>query len=136
VQRGQLGWGAFIRNRQFVRKLAAWFGRPQASRPGSDLDRQQDAEAYDLWLLDYLENLMRLHEPKEYAGKVSLFRSDEEPRGLWIDPAMGWGAFARGGVDVTVISGDHYSVFNDPGVKEMAAAIRGIIDRAGDSTAG
>ena len=89
-------------------------------------------QAFDTWLLDYLENLMQRYEPKPYEGKISLFRSFEEPHGLWIDQAMGWKAFARAGVEVTVISGDHYSVFNDPGVKEMAATIRGIIGREGD----
>jgi amino acid adenylation domain-containing protein len=132
VRRGQQSWSAFIGNREIYKKLAALFGRSTAAVKAPDGDRQQNAEAYDTWLLDYLENLVKGYEPKPYEGKISLFRSYEEPRGLWIDQAMGWGAFARGGVEVTVISGDHYSVFNDPGVKEMAASIRGIIGRAGD----
>lgn len=132
VRRGQLSWRSFIANRQIVKKLAGLFGPPPTAPRAPHGDRQHDAEAFDTWLLHYLENLMQRYEPQPYDGKISLFRSFEEPRGLWIDQAMGWRSFARGGVDVTVISGDHYSVFNDPGVREMAATIRGIIGRAGD----
>lgn len=135
LRRGQHSWSTFIGKRRLFRKLARWFGYRDPARKAADRDRQQDAQAYDIWLLNYLEGLIEAYEPKPFKGKVSLFRSYEEPRGMWIDQEMGWGPFARDGVDVTVISGDHYSVFNDPGVKEMAAAIRDIIDRAGDSTA-
>jgi len=132
VRRGEQSWRTFIGNREIVKKLAALFGRSPTVAKATDGDRQHNAEAFDTWLLDYLENLMQRYEPKPYEGKISLFRSFEEPHGLWIDQAMGWKAFARAGVEVTVISGDHYSVFNDPGVKEMAATIRGIIGREGD----
>jgi amino acid adenylation domain-containing protein len=132
ARRGEQSWSAFIRNREIFKRLAALFGRSASAVKATYGDRQQNAEAYDTWLLNYLENLMQGYEPQPYEGKISLFRSYEEPRGLWIDQAMGWGAFARGGVEVTVIPGDHYSVFDEPGVKELAASICNIIGRAGD----
>jgi len=47
--------------------------------------------------------------------------STQEPRGLFLDPRLGWGAFALGGVDVAVIDGDHFTVFKGEGLEQMAA---------------
>jgi thioesterase domain-containing protein/aryl carrier-like protein len=129
LRRGEQGWASFLGNRVVFKKLGRWLGYrlPAGPSQAPGRDPQHDAEAYDLWLLNYLETLMKVYEPKVYQGKVSLFRSGEEPHGLWIDKKMGWRPFALGGVDVVVISGDHYSVFNDPGVMEMAASIHSII---------
>jgi amino acid adenylation domain-containing protein len=129
LRQGQQGWRTFIGNRVLFKRLAGLFGRPLAAVQPSIVDRaqQETPEAYDQWLLKYLGGVLKHYEPKVYRGKVSLFRSGEEPHGLWIDKKMGWRPFALEGVDVVVVPGDHYSVFNDPGVKELAAAIHSLL---------
>ena len=128
---GKQSFAHFLWNRGLVRRLGKSFARPAAPRaPAVDVDRgnhPQTAEAHDLWLLRYLEGIQRHYEPKPYPGKLTLFRSGEEPHGWFIDQQMGWTGFALGGVDVVVVQGDHYTVFGDPGVRVMAAAIGNIL---------
>jgi thioesterase domain-containing protein len=86
------------------------------------------AENYDQWLLGYLEEVAQGYEPRSYPGKITLLRSTREPKGLFLDPRMGWGAFALGGVEVAVIDGDHFTVFKGEGLEQMAAHIARAMD--------
>jgi thioesterase domain-containing protein len=36
---------------------------------------------------------------------------------------MGWGDFVEGGIELVVINGDHFSMFQEPGVSQMARHI-------------
>jgi thioesterase domain-containing protein len=85
------------------------------------------AENYDQWLLGYLDEVAQGYEPKLYQGKITLLCSTREPRGLFLDPQMGWGAFTLGGVDVAVIDGDHFTMFKGRGLEQMAAHISALI---------
>jgi amino acid adenylation domain-containing protein len=125
VLRGQMSLATFISNRVFVKTLKGLFKRTAVVSPASSEDRQQQntPEAYDQWLQRYLEGSLKQYEPKPYQGKLTLFRSGQEPRGPFIDDTMGWGLFAQGGVDVVRVEGDHFSVFSDPGAQQMAATI-------------
>ena len=60
---------------------------------------------------------------------MHLLRSAEEPSGRFLDFQMGWGDFAEGGVEVTVVDGDHFSMFREPGVGKMAKAITAIMEQ-------
>jgi thioesterase domain-containing protein len=123
VSSGKRSLGEFIGNRALIQSLKRLFGRV-APAPTVVANRDDRApEMYDQWLLHYLEKLSKTYEPKSYDGKVTLFRSSEEPRGMFIDYAMGWKSFARGGVEIVVVEGDHFTVFNEPGVGRMAEAI-------------
>ena len=122
---GQRSLGAFIGNRTIVKKLMRWLApgwRPEnreLAAPGQPLNPEQ----YDQWLLQYLENVTASYEPKPYAGSMMLFRSSQEPAGWFLDPRMGWSAFVEQGIDVTVIDGDHFSIFREPSVSAMARRI-------------
>ena len=97
--------------------------------------RDLSAENYDQWLLGYLEEMEQRYEPKLYPGKITLLCSAQEPRGLFLDPQMGWGAFASGGVDVAVIDGDHFTVFKGHGLEQMATYISNVLCRPGSGIA-
>lgn len=115
---------AFLANRTFYKRLQRLFRRG-AAEPGSTLEHHRDAEpaGYDRWLLDYLQDLSSRYEPKPYDGRITLFRSVREPTGLWFDPFAGWRRYARRGIALHIVEGDHFSMFQEPGASQMAAII-------------
>ena len=94
-------------------------------------DRNLNPVNYDQWLLGYLDNLALHYTPKSYSGKITLLCSATEPRGLFIDPKMGWGGFAAQ-VDVQVIDGDHFTMFQGKGQKQMALHIAAALEQQTD----
>jgi thioesterase domain-containing protein len=116
---------AFLAQRVMSKRLLRWFGRAQGDAQArvSFETRELSAENYDQWLLGYVEEVAEGYEPRSYPGKITLLCSTQEPRGLFLDPQMGWGAFALGGVDVAVIDGDHFTVFKGEGLEQMATHI-------------
>ncbi|HUS25142.1 MAG TPA: thioesterase domain-containing protein, partial [Candidatus Binatia bacterium] len=136
---GLQGFGEFLSHRTFVQRFLKLIGReapkplvPDPAVPVRDLP----AENYDQWLLNYLVAAADRYVPRRYAGRITLIRSAEEPCGRFLDLRMGWGEFAEGGVDVRVIDGDHFSIFRNPGVQQMAQCIAGALDApAGSSRA-
>jgi len=117
---GQRSWREFLANRGFTKRLRAF-----AEGLGQDRDlasrRRRSPEDYDRWLLELLRNAVASYEPQQpYDGRVQLFRSRRQPAGLFLPFDMGWSAFAAGGVETTVIDGDHFSMFQDPGASQMA----------------
>jgi amino acid adenylation domain-containing protein len=112
----------FLAHRTLFRKVRGWFGSrsdPPAVEERADDTRRSD-ESYDQWLLGYLEDAVKRYEPGRFAGKVTLICSSREPRGLFLDKRMGWGAFCDEGVEVCIVEGDHFTMFQDPGVTQMA----------------
>jgi thioesterase domain-containing protein len=51
---------------------------------------------------------------------VVLFRSEVLQTGLFKDPALGWIPFARGGLTLYELPGDHDEIFVEPVVKQLA----------------
>ncbi len=120
----------FLAQRTMSKRLLRWFGRSRDEAPArvGFETRELSAENYDQWLLGYLEEAAQGYEPKLYPGKITLLCSTREPRGLFLDHRMGWGAFALGGVDVAVIDGDHFTMFKGQGLEQMATHISAVID--------
>lgn len=123
ARRGPRPLAAFLSNRAIVRRF---FGGPPP-RPAERGNPAQDAsfapEQYDEWLLGYLEEAAAEYQPRAYTGPVTLFRSSQEPAGRFLDPRMGWGEFVKGALDVVVIEGDHFSIFQEPAVGQVAQRI-------------
>lgn len=125
VMSRQQSLAAFLAQRALVKKMLRGFDRAPSDVPAWTAfeTRELSAENYDQWLLGYLEEAAQGYEPRLYPGKITLLCSTQEPRGLFLDPQMGWGAFASGGVDVAVIDGDHFTVFKGQGLEQMATHI-------------
>jgi len=116
----------FIVNRMFYKRLMRIIKGGAGEEPlalGRDDRARSEPAGYDMWLLDYLQDLSMRYEPKPYDGRITLFRSRREPTGYWFDPLAGWGAFALQGVRLHMIDGDHFSMFQEPGASQMAARI-------------
>lgn len=71
------------------------------------------------------------YRPQPYAGKITLFASEEQPTAIDIarDPCLGWGAWAEGGVEVHHIPGKHLDVIHEPHVRVLAARLSECIAR-------
>ena len=125
---------AFLAQRTLSKRLLRWLGRSQgdANARVDFKNRESSAENYDRWLLGYLEEAAQRYEPGLYRGKITLLCSAREPKGLFLDPQMGWGAFALGGVEVAIIEGDHFTIFKGHGLEQMAARISETIAAHGD----
>jgi thioesterase domain-containing protein/acyl carrier protein len=125
AHRGARPLATFLGNRTIVRKFLRHFARrtpgPEPAQQAHDL--ALSPEQYDQWLLQYLEAAAASYQPLAYPGTVTLFRSSQEPAGRFLDPQMGWGDFAEGGIEVVVIEGDHFSIFQEPSVSQMAQRI-------------
>ncbi|HLZ67453.1 MAG TPA: amino acid adenylation domain-containing protein [Aliidongia sp.] len=119
------GIGRFIRNRSFVRKLGRLFGWRgfTADLTLGAQGRYVTADGYDQWLLKFLQQTISRYRPGHYSGKITILRSEEEPRGLFLDKTFGWQRFTDQSVEAITITGDHFSIFTEPGVDQMAREI-------------
>ena len=126
------GVGRFIGNRSFVQKIGRLFGRTTA---GADMTlgaqgRYVTADGYDQWLLRYLQKTIGRYRPGAYPGKITILRSEQEPHGTFLDRSFGWQRHTDQPVDVVTLPGDHFSIFTEPGVDDMAQAIADRIEAA------
>ena len=92
--------------------------------------KERSREDYDKWLLHYLQSVTAKYEPRKYSGPLTLFRSLKEPTGWRFDPLAGWGAYADS-VELVMVSGDHYSMFQESGAQQMAQRITDILAKVG-----
>jgi amino acid adenylation domain-containing protein len=65
--------------------------------------------------------------PSRRAPRLTLVRAGG--RGA-DDPALGWGPFACGPVELHVVPGDHHAILEEPAVAALADALGGCLDRA------
>jgi non-ribosomal peptide synthetase component F/thioesterase domain-containing protein len=124
---------SFFENRTTVKRVRRAFGSgPPTGAPSETCPARP--EDFDLWLLHYLQAVTSRYEPKLYTGRVTLFRSRREPTGWLFDPYAGWSPFVREGIDLVMVDGDHFSMFQQPGVAQIAAHMRSpsrVPDRVG-----
>ncbi|HXM57570.1 MAG TPA: alpha/beta fold hydrolase, partial [Candidatus Dormibacteraeota bacterium] len=123
--------------RRFVRDLAAGAGVPPPALAG---DLARTLRAAGLLSEDVSERVLEArlavfsanvraayaYAPEPYDGALTLIRAAASP------PAdMAWEPFARGGVTVHVVAGDHHGILRPPHVDETAAVLRGCLAGAG-----
>jgi len=132
---GEQTFAEFLNQRVIVQKTRALFGGSVVGTPTAargNTATATDPENYDKWLLEYLQATTARYEPGQYPGRIALFRSTREPTGLWFDPLAGWGQFAQG-VDLELIEGNHFTIFQDPGAGQMATRMAAMIGKASAS---
>jgi thioesterase domain-containing protein/acyl carrier protein len=115
--------GAFISQRTVFKRLKRLFTGNGADQGAADHDTQATPETYDQWLLAYLQRVTNNYTPKPYDGSATLLRSRLEPTGWFFREDAGWGEFARSGVDVQFVDGNHFTMFQDPGSHQMAGHV-------------
>ncbi len=65
-----------------------------------------------------------------YPGRVTLLRARTHPLLHSLEPDMGWGKVACGGVEMLVIPGHHRSIMEEPLIQKVAEALKACLDRA------
>lgn len=119
--------------RTLMKKLSRWFRLPAQRGRGLhvselvDLADLPDPSHRDRWIA-HLRAFCRFH-PKPYAGEVILLRTRGHQMFCNFSPDYGWGEFARGGVVVRVLGGEHESLLVEPHVRPAAATLAAELQR-------
>ena len=70
------------------------------------------------------------HVIQPYPGKVALFKSSVPTPGLIDDPLGGWSEHVTGEIEVLTVSGDHITIFQEPGVQQLAEQLSLVLAKA------
>jgi thioesterase domain-containing protein len=73
------------------------------------------------------------YQPRQYDGRVLLFRRTDRPTGQGLDPEYGWGGLATG-LEIFEVPGNHIDMFLEPNVHEMAGKLRKCLLEAQESS--
>lgn len=87
--------------------------------------------------IDVLEQSMRAirnYQIKPFPGCVTLFRGRHSNPSMVIDPQGGWGRVALEGVDLIEVPGGHLSIFKEPHIRELGAALARCLDHIHSKT--
>ena len=95
-----------------------------------------DLPSQHIELTDAFMNATIQYTPGVYNGEVTLFRArnrsiNEVVFGS-LDPKMGWGRLAKGGVDVRLVDGYHRNMHLAPYASSLAAELRKCLDSSVD----
>ncbi|HSK77828.1 MAG TPA: amino acid adenylation domain-containing protein [Thermoanaerobaculia bacterium] len=63
---------------------------------------------------------MLKYRPKPFGGRVTLFQAASRAAGASRSSKLGWGRWARGGMDIVKVPGDHHSIVRVPDVETLA----------------
>jgi thioesterase domain-containing protein len=82
---------------------------------------RQSQEAYHHVLQDYVANV--------YLGKVTLFRASIQPASNSLDPQLGWGGLATGGLEIYEVPSYDGSIVVEPCARLLAERLRVCLHR-------
>lgn len=133
MSRSQLALTAARRVRLWRKQAARYLGRPVPVQVEDILpDDLGGLPSRHRRILElHLESLQH-YRPREYQGQVTLFRASGQTisRVLFgaLDPQMGWGKLARGGVQVRLVDGGHRNIHLPPYVTSLAIELNRALD--------
>jgi thioesterase domain-containing protein len=70
------------------------------------------------------------YRPQPFAGRLILFRSNHKPLGQVTDPRAGWSDYARLGLEIREVEGNHENILLEPQVRSVAEGLRMCLDHA------
>jgi aspartate racemase len=98
-------------------KLYWAVGRPLPIPLQNFTHREENAEA------------LKHYVPQVYPGRVTLFKAmDTVPPD--VDPELGWGELAAGGIEIHEVPNDHLGMLREPGVQILAEKLKACLDQA------
>jgi aspartate racemase len=110
-------------NRRY-KKLACEFykrtGRPMSVTLQQFVFQEEEAKLEARTTFTYL--------PKNYPGKLTLFRAIEQK--AFNDPEPGWRNVAEEGIELHDVPGDHLSMLQEPHVQVLAEELKACIDKS------
>lgn len=76
----------------------------------------------------FYEHALAMTPAAPFAGRVVLFRGEENDASYRSDPTAGWGEVALGGVNVVTVEGNHYSLVQAAGFQRLGPTIVTALD--------
>jgi thioesterase domain-containing protein len=125
-------WPAYVRGRVHVaRRIAPKRIRLAARRTWARLRGRHTPTTYtEFYGIDAVAKSARLaylrYQPRRYDGRVALLTSDAWVSRALGDPVLGWGEFLPN-VDTGHLTGDHWTLFEEPNLTANARAIRAVL---------
>lgn len=78
-----------------------------------------------------LFNVVRdAYTPRQYPGRILLFRAAGRTAEYGNDPALGWEEVIRGGIEIFTVPGDHMTILEVPYVWSLVELLGTCLDRA------
>jgi thioesterase domain-containing protein len=112
-----------------LRRPTGWdLGLPR-SLPEPGGDEASGGTDHQASVTEGLLKAIQAYRPQGYGGRVTLFRV--RTLSFWRpdEADMGWGAVAKGGVEIHMVPGSHQTVLAKPHVEAVAAALRSSLNR-------
>jgi syringomycin synthetase protein SyrE len=90
-------------------------------------------------LRQLFEELAASYTVKKYCGRITLFSLAErggmsdslfDPALVHVDPLLGWGGLAEGGVELHQVPGEHVSMLQEPHVRVVGETLRRCLEQA------
>ncbi|MBE8987838.1 non-ribosomal peptide synthetase [Nostoc sp. LEGE 12450] len=95
----------------------------------SDAEMEQHLQSYKLFKVHI--QAMRNYVPQTYPHEITLFKASEiithdfESQEFHTDdPLLGWGKYSQKPINMIEIPGNHFSIFNEPYVQELASQLK------------
>ena len=85
---------------------------------------------YNILIETRNEEARKNYQPRFYPGKVALMRTEMVLGGVGIerDKYLGWKDLVGQGIDVYPVPGHHFSMFEEPHVRQLAAAVKNCLE--------
>ncbi|WP_051749160.1 non-ribosomal peptide synthetase [Nevskia soli] len=91
----------------------------------------------EFWVTAALLRSITAYSPGVYPGRLIVLRAaDADPSGTDQDPALGWSALARDGVETAAMPGNHLTLMEEPHVTALAITLARCMDTAHLAKAG
>ena len=89
-----------------------------AGRLPAELNLERARQIANLWKWNV--KALLAYKPEHYEGRVTYFRATERTGGLGRFPEIQWTEISDGGMEVHMLPGNHYSIFEPPNVDVLA----------------
>ena len=116
-------WGLGVRN---------WDAWLRNARLAAILEGATDLPDHRIRVIEGHLRAIRSYRPQPFPGRAALFRVRAMSLSRAHDPEFGWGALARGGIDVHVLPGAHYNIVQYPYVATLAAELGRVLALASE----
>ena len=70
------------------------------------------------------------YQLRVYAGRITFFKASETLENTPSDPTMGWSDWARDGVEVHIVPGNHANLMYEPHVEVLARKLTECLNAA------
>jgi thioesterase domain-containing protein/acyl carrier protein len=91
-----------------------------------DVDLAQARQIANLWKWNI--KALLAYQPEHYDGRVTYFRAAERRERQVRFPEIPWTEISDGGIEIHVVPGDHYSIFEPPHVDVLAAKMNVLLN--------